>query len=101
MSPVGILVLVRVADVELPPMMEAADAPGEQLRIALTAWIDGSRGRPRRADPEPAALVEAILGALESRCFHDYLRGRTRGRADRVEWLRGLIAGPWPRLGLA
>lgn len=96
---IPLLVLMRTAQVQLEIIAERPQAPGEQLRRALTTWIERSRGRPRRADPEPAAFVEAVLGAVEARCFHAYLQGRgVPNRRRELSWARSLVAGLWPRL---
>ena len=92
---VPLLILVRTANVELRVL---DDGPGDELRLALTNWIIASRGRVRRADPDPAAFVEAVLGAIESRCFHAYLRGKQISARQRSAWIRELVAGLWPRL---
>lgn len=95
---VPLLVVGRTANVDLSRVAGQPQPPGQQARAAFVRFIEQSRGSPRKTDPEIAAFVEALLGAIEARCFSLYLTERKMSAKQRRAWLESLMAGLWPRL---
>ncbi len=95
---VPLLILIRTANVDLSDLVDPPRPPGRHVRLALAEWIAASRGRPRKRDPAIDSFVEAVLGAIESRCFLAYLEDRPMSPRGQTAWLKKLVVGLWPRL---
>ncbi|MEX1366161.1 MAG: TetR/AcrR family transcriptional regulator [Nannocystaceae bacterium] len=67
-------------------------APPIHLRRLLAAWLTKARraGAPRMG--RPVALAEALLGALEARCFNGYIGGSSFVSGSPQRFVRSLVA---------
>jgi AcrR family transcriptional regulator len=71
------------------------EAPTLLLRRALATWLTHA-GLPRRRS---AALAEALLGAIEARCFNSFLGGPSFIEHPHGRFIDELVRGVVPELG--
>lgn len=71
--------------------------PPVALRSALATWLDAaiSRGSLHEA-LGTEVLADALLGAMEARCFNGYLGGRDFTPGDDAKYIKELVAGLVP-----
>jgi AcrR family transcriptional regulator len=68
-------------------------APTVALRRALASWLSRStRVRPARAP----AIADALLGAMEARCFNAFLGDDSFVEGETEPYIRGLVAALVP-----
>ncbi|MBL9038977.1 MAG: TetR/AcrR family transcriptional regulator [Archangium sp.] len=70
------------------------EAPTLRLRRALASWLSRA-GLPRR---RCAVLADALLGAIEARCFNSYLGGPSFIEHPHRRFINQLVRGLVPEL---
>lgn len=96
------LIVLRAAGLFPPPRKRGKVAAGDAaphvpspiaLREQLASWLQKAQrdGRIRVLDAQVAA--EALLGAMEARCFNAHVGGPDYVRGSDADFLRQLIAG--------
>jgi AcrR family transcriptional regulator len=89
------LIVLRAAGIDLgAPPVARRRAPPIELRHALAGWLERAASK-RSLGGTPAVIADAILGAIEARCFNAHLggpshvEGHVEGNDD--EHLRALV----------
>lgn len=85
------LLALRAAGAELVP--EASESMPARLRLALAAWLSAADHAGLATVPVPAAVAEALLGALEAKALNEHL-GAATAADDHAYFdlmLRGLV----------
>ena len=89
------LTVLRAAGRTAPTPREP---PTLLYRRLLARWLERTGAFERQ---RCAALAEALLGAVEARCFNAYLGGEAFVSGDHDTFLRGLVSGVTPELARA
>jgi len=96
------LIVLRAAGLFPPPKRKArATNPGakarpptpQELRHLLGAWLTDAKHQGRIEVKNPRVCAEALLGAMEARCFNAHLGGSDYVRGDDRTFLTELIDG--------
>lgn len=96
------LIVLRAAGLFPPPRNRVRSAASAEqqpipspiaLRDHLAAWLLRARKQGRIRVQDPQACAEALLGAMEARCFNAHVGGPAYVRGTDSEFLRQLIAG--------
>jgi hypothetical protein len=88
----GLVVLRAGGLPAMPP--PGVEPPTVQLRRLLASWLARAEVPRRRA----AALAEALLGAIEARCFNAYLGGADFVASDPERFIHELVSNLIPEL---
>ena len=95
------LIVLRAAGIALPepPGGRGGPPPPVALRVALATWLRAACESGAIGRCEPEVLADALLGAMEARCFNAYFGGRECAAEDDLDYVRRLVAGlvPTPR----
>lgn len=88
------LIVLRTSGVVVGSEKRHEPPPPITMRHALAAWLDDAQKRgclalATRSD----VLAEALLGAMEARCFNRYVGGRRFAAGSDREFLRALVDG--------
>ena len=86
----GLLVL-RAAGL-VPDDEGAGTPPPVLLRGLLAAWLERGHDAGRVSVEDPRACAEALLGALEARCFNHHVGGERYAPGAGLELVRSLVA---------
>jgi AcrR family transcriptional regulator len=94
------MIVLRAAKLFPPPHKPArrgAAAPEVPaplaLRDALGAWLLAAQKDGRIEVKDPRVCAEALLGAMEARCFNAHVGGDDYVRGQDAEFLKTLVAG--------
>lgn len=96
------LVVLRAAGKSLPgppPGKKRGGGDGPppvRLRAALTRWLRAAIDDGNVGPCDAEVVAEAILGAMEARCFNAYLGGEDYVRGDADEFISRMVAGLVP-----
>lgn len=97
------LIVLRAAGLFPPPRRKKREGSGDAsdprapspivLREHLGSWLATARTQGRIEVQDPRVCAEALLGAMEARCFNAHVGGDDYVSGSDSEFLAGLIAG--------
>lgn len=90
------LMVLRGAGVPLEKAVPAGPPPPVAMRAALASFLSVAVARGLTTLEDPAAIADAILGALEARVMNAYLGGASFIDADDGAFLHRLLAATLP-----
>lgn len=93
------LVVLRAAGAPIAGDTDRGVPPPVELRRRLARWLKAANRSALCAVDEPAAVAEALLGALEARCFNAYVGGDAFITGSDRAFIRKLVRGLVPELG--
>jgi AcrR family transcriptional regulator len=85
------LVVLSAAGIPAQRLAPAGPAPTVALRRALAAWLSRAARAGRLVSRSPRALADALLGALEARCFNRHVGGASFVEGSDARWVKALV----------
>jgi AcrR family transcriptional regulator len=85
------LVVLRSAGLRVAEALGDREPPPLAARRLLARWLERAAASGALVAPHPAALAEALLGALEARCFNAHLGGEAFAPGEDLPFLRALV----------
>lgn len=81
--------VLRSSGMPRPP--DSGTPPPVRLRALLAAWLKRARATHGLKLARPDVIAEALLGAIEARCFNTHLGGPTYATGDDAQVIRRLV----------
>ncbi|MFH1467651.1 MAG: TetR/AcrR family transcriptional regulator C-terminal domain-containing protein [Pseudomonadota bacterium] len=85
------LIVLRGVGLEPPAPLDPSAPPPVALRGALRGWFERANAAGHLAVAAPAAVAEALLGAMEGRAFNRYLGGEDFAPGRDEDVVRALV----------
>lgn len=91
------LVVLRAAGAPIGDDKDRGAPPPVELRGRLARWLKAANRLGLCQVDEPTAVAEALLGALEARCFNAYVGGDAFVTGSDRAFIRRLVKGLVPK----